>query len=357
MKTNFKPKSGLGGQLRSAGAALFLLSGLAAVGQPFASPVGRWDVVMSGPRSGVAVMTFNPDQTISMTEVLVPKAHKGSGANDTRGDNSGDSRDGSSGVSSGASNGLPAHADLFGTFEFPRSELRSTNTDVGSSIFGSVFNVLTGEAPGQWGFDSAGRVIGFFTEVSAHSAIVTNVVPLGTNSPPFTDSIATNPVPFFLTNVSVVRITNAISFIGKVTAGKKLALVCSTPDGRATFTGLVPIPLTDISGEWFGTKMDQGLPYTEFFHLFVNDPSVNLYDVIGSGPGYDYGGTVIVSRQKKIGFGVSRFLPPEVPLVVRAVFGSVDLKRVKFSALGLENKQDGTLDRVSFKAGRSAGPD
>src|SRR5258706_6092993 len=106
MKTNFKLKNGLGGQIRSAGAALFLLGGLAALGQP--SPVGTWDVVMSGPRDGVALMSFNSDQTISMTEVLVPNPNRNRGFNQTRGLN-GDGRDGSG----SATNGLPAHVDPF----------------------------------------------------------------------------------------------------------------------------------------------------------------------------------------------------------------------------------------------------
>jgi hypothetical protein len=355
MKTNFNLKNGLGGPIRSAAAALFILGSFGGVCQPFSSPVGTWDVVMSGCRDGVALMTFNSDQTISMMEILVPKPTRNSGFSQTRGPNGDSSR---TGTVDGSTNGLPVHTNIFGGVSFPVPDFNQTNTDTGTSINGSVLAVHGGEEAGRWGFDSGGRIIGFFTELSPASALVTNLIVLGTNNPPFIDNpTLTNSVPFYLTNVTFLRFTNAINFTGKVTLGAKPRLtgVCSTPDGKATFAGLPPLPQTDFSGAWFGTKVDEGLPYNEFFNLSVEDAAENLYGVDGSGPGYTYSGSVIVSRQKKIGFAVGRNLPLGSPEIVRAIYGSVDLRHVRFSGKGWENKASGTIDRVSFKAARNGG--
>lgn len=361
MKTNFKFKNGLGGQLRSAGAALFLLSGLAAVGQPFASPVGTtWDVVMSGPRDAVALMTFNDDQTISMTEILVPKAHKAASFNDIRAVAGSDSRDGSVGVV----NTLPAHTNLYGLIEFPLLERPLTNSD------GSVLNVQDGVPPGQWGFDIRGRVVGFFTEVSPPT-VVTNIVPIGTN---FTIIIVgtnnvTNATPFFSTNVTVQRFTNAVSFLAKVTAGKRMTGVLSTPDGRSSFNGLPPIPLTGVSGSWFGMKTELGLSNNEFFDMVGGGVNNNLYEIDGNGPGYSYTGVAIVSRQKKIGVVLMHDVtsdlnhpadsdplpdtdvPPDIDPIVRAEVGTINLKRASFNARGLENTSGG---RNTYRAARTS---
>ncbi|MEY2427729.1 MAG: hypothetical protein QOJ40_614 [Verrucomicrobiota bacterium] len=379
MKTNFNFRNGLGGQLRSAGAALFLLSGFAALGQPFASPVGpTWDVVMSGPRDAVALMIFNDDQTISMTEVLVPKAHQAASFNDIRAVPGSDSRDGSGGVS----NGLPAHVNIFGWFSFPSSDFAQTfmidATYVTSSgittgpITNGVLNVHAGSPPGQWGFDTGGRVVGYFTELSL-GVLQTNTVQIGTNA--IVDvSVApnvTNQVPIFLTNVTAVRITNAIQFTAKVTVGKRLTAVLSTPDGKATLRGLPPLLLKDISGSWYGTKIEQGLPYNEFFDLeFPEFPDAfnMIYDIDGNGSGYSYTGGAIVSRQNKIGLVVSRDVladqdhpadgdpipdtdsSPSVNPLVRAEVGTINLKHGRFTSRGIEGKSDAGDKRNSYKA-------
>ena len=364
MKTNFKLKSGLGGQLRSAGAALFLLSGLAALGQPFSSPVGTWDVVMSGPRDAVALMTFESDQTISMMEVLVPKAHKDSGLNGTRGSGVGaNSRDGSGGVV----NTLPAHTNIYGWIQFPLAERPLTNSD------GSVLNIQDGVPPGLWGFDMRGRVVGFFTEISPPS-VVTNIVPIGTN---FTivfvgTNTITNATAIFATNVTVQRFTNAVSFLAKVTAGKRITGVLSTPDGKSSFNGLPPIPLTDVSGNWFGFKTELGLPYNEFFSMSGFGVNNNFYDIDGNGPGYSYTGSAIISRQKKIGVVLARDItsdlnhpadsdplpdtdvPPDIDPIVRAEVGPIDLKHAKFNARGMENTDGINDNRNTFRAARTS---
>src|SRR3954462_3571697 len=78
--------------------SLLMLAGLNAVAQPFASPVGDWDVVMSGSRVGVARFTFNGDHTISASEVMIPKEFitkpKSGAIDDTRGTGGNDGRTG-----------------------------------------------------------------------------------------------------------------------------------------------------------------------------------------------------------------------------------------------------------------------
>src|SRR5207302_5128628 len=103
-----------------AAATLLLLGTQAVRGQSFPSPVGFWDVVETGGRSGVAAMRFLPDSTISIDEIVVPKAARNS--NSSIGRNSGDvGRTGGGG--NGGTNSLPAHTNLFGSVIFPAADI------------------------------------------------------------------------------------------------------------------------------------------------------------------------------------------------------------------------------------------
>jgi hypothetical protein len=157
-------------------------------------------------------------------------------------------------------------------------------------------------------------------------------------------------------------LTNAISFTGKVSAGsdpvkRRLALVCSTPDGKVTFSGLAPIQLVDLSGSWYGTEKAQGLPYNEIFQIETLD--TNFYSVTGSGPQYeDFGlghtfdGVVLVSRRNKIGFVVAHpVLASQVD--IRAVIGPINLRKSTFTGNGLNSSAYAGNLPVSYKGSRS----
>jgi hypothetical protein len=323
--------AGLRAALLAAGVLAGALAGVAQA-QPFASPVGTWDVIQSGPRSGVAQMTFNSDFTIAMQEVIVPNVPQStSGSGSTAiGRNSGISSTRDGVTSGGTTNGLPAHTDLFGFFSSPRSD------DPAGALI-----LHHGVPAGQWGFDTAGHLIGFFVEVSAPSAITTNAP-----------------------DVNYTRITNAISFTGRVTLNNRnptnshLTLVCSTPAGKVTFSGLTLIPVTDISGSWYGTEIAQGLPYNELFS--VSNVDTNLYNVTGSGPqyedfglGFNFVGQILVSRRNRVGFVTSHPVTNSPLPEVRAIIGPINLRRFNFSGRGWDSSDYAGQRPVSYRATRS----
>ena len=311
-------------------AASLLLFGLSASAQPFSSPVGEWDVVIGGARQGVAKLTFNSDGTLDVSEVLVPKVpgvNSGNGGDDSRG-GGGDA--GRGGPTGGGVVVLPDHTNLHGFFVTGQQD---------EVLFSGNMIIHGGVPTARWGFDTSGRIIGFFSEISAPITITTNT----------TDAI---------TNVEFLRITNAISFTGKASSsGSRLTLLASTPAGKSTYSGLPPIVLPDLSGSWYGTKVQEGLPYNDFFTMGSVDGFNTRYGIDGEGPSYVFSGVAIVVRQKKMGIALSIVRPHNPPpgtgddLIVRAVLGSVNLPRATFSGRGLEDTATG-IDAITFKAAR-----
>ena len=119
-----------------------------------------------------------------------------------------------------------------------------------------------------------------------------------------------------------VEKTNAISFVGKAVAGKRLTLVSSTSFGKVNYTGIPAVALTDFSGSsWSGMKRSNGQFFVEFFNMSSpGDASYpNIYPVSGAGPGYSLQGHAMISAQKKIGFSV------RANGVLRASVGSFNL--------------------------------
>jgi len=334
-------------------AASLLLFGLSASAQPFPSPVGDWDVTVEGADDGVAQMHFASDGTFSMDLIHYPPWMLRGSSSSTASRGGDDSRGGS--LTNSGPTSLPTHTNLHGGLHIPVSD-----TIIGS---GDLLWLHRGHSVGHWGFDVSGRLIGFFADISAPLSITTNVVQ---NQEAFDNGQISVAAGAFITNVEYLRITNAISFTGKVTSNSRLTLLCSTPNGKATYRGLPPIQLPDLSGSWYGTKIQQGLPYNDFFTLSNPDSLFTIYTVSGEGPSYIYdsttpglgGGTTIVTRQKKMGFALQivrpHLLPPtDAPdrLVIRAVTGRVNPTRATFSGRGVEDA-DLTVDPITFKAFR-----
>jgi hypothetical protein len=319
MKTNLATK-GSRGWFRGLVIAAALLSpgGIATMclAGPFDSPVGpTWDCVMSGNRKGLASITFSgdgsPGSSFTGFEILVPKAPKQSSSSSGRG-GSGDGRTDSDG---------------------------NTGTK-GTQIFGA-------EIPsGPWSFDSKGRVIGFFAETAPTGPCVTNTVTTITLTTNGSEVVVSSNS---ITVVDCPAITNSISFIGKVVPGERLTLVCSTPFGKVIYRGVPTVPLTDISGSWYGTKKtsEPKLSFTEFFTLTPID--VNLYDFESIGPGYSYGGTLLVSKQKKM--AIVAGLDPNDDFV-RAVTGPYLPGKGKAMLRGWDQPAGPFTNRVQFNVTR-----
>src|SRR2546423_4178587 len=223
MKINFETVRRLPRALKGAAAvAGLLLSGAAAVAQPFASPVGTtWDVLLSGNRSGVGFIDFADDGSFTITEFVVPNvpsASSGSVVDEGRGFGGDDSRNGFVFASSSSSSvGVPTIV-----------------------IFGE------GTAAGRWGFNSQGNLIGFFSEVSGEICTTNEVVV--TNS--VDGTITTNE------NRHCTFNTNEVSFSGKVVAGRHITLSCTTGGRRTLYRGLPQITLTNIAGSWYCNRIE-----------------------------------------------------------------------------------------------------
>lgn len=116
--------------------AIVLLGGSASVGLAQNSPVGTWDVVLSGTQRGVAQITFASDMTLSGFEIIAPRSTKTPGT---------------------------------GGEEDPRNP---TGDDGRTPPINEEFTTPTnffGAAPlqGTWSFDSRLRVVGVMNELSS----------------------------------------------------------------------------------------------------------------------------------------------------------------------------------------------
>jgi len=376
-----------------AGAGLLLAGAQSARGQG-ASPVGFWDVVQSGARTGVASMNFSNDFTFSMDEIIVPNQPHSNIQNVGR-DGGGTGRNPGS-DQGGSTNTLPPHSDLFGGEIFPVQNITNilpqvlvqmtTNLDVVdvTNIPYSTTNIFFAGVPaGEWGFNTAGKLIGFFTEVSGPSAYITNVVASVTNDYGFFNNLiavtnisidaggnsttnvsATNLVlhltnVVYTTNITVDRLTNQISFTGKAVPGQRLTLDFQTPAGEVIARGVVPTPLANAAGQWYGRKKNQGLTFYEFFNVSTNNPLINRYFVDGSGPGYAFGGHMLISRQKRFGIGSTVItLGQDVgsldqPVVVRAIVGPINSQRTFSGAKGIQGTGAADDLRFNYNGGKS----
>lgn len=245
----------------------------------FPSPIGTWDFVLSGSDQNGLV-------TLAFAENEFEKTFSGYGI-------------------------------LVPKLKNAATNDRNNGFDPGRGV-GSGTNLVTittnlfGFAPidnGIWYFDSRGRVLGQF-EIPVQEG--TNVI------------------------------SHGVSFIGKVTPGKRLTLVASTPTGKVIYKGVPFRDLPTLPLYWNGFKKQEKLLSIERFLL--SPVGNNLYMMDGFGPTYDYfgsefGAVCIASRQKKIAF-VALEVPHEgTNVVLRASFGPL-----RTGPNGIQAKTKGAAD-------------
>jgi hypothetical protein len=140
-------------------------------------------------------------------------------------------------------------------------------------------------------------------------------------------------------------VTNQLSFAGRAVADRRLTLVASATLGRVTYSGRPASLLPDISGNYYGIKRVSRSPNSpEFFTLKPNE-RLNVYDVVGSGPGYSYQGVGLLSSRNRIGFALG--LDPD-QTVLRAVIGSLNPRRLTAKLHGLEERNGEDKPRINF---------
>jgi len=185
----------------------------------------------------------------------------------------------------------------------------NVSTSSTTNMFGSW--LLTG----IWSFDLRGRVIGQYNQV-------TTVVEGGTNR----------------------FVTNAMSFTAGVRPGRAITLNAQGPSQTVQLRGRPTIPLTDLTGSYYGTALKDGIYYLEFFNL-TPAGTPNLYDVVGSGPDYDYSGIALLTRQGQFSINSAT---EGTNAVIRTVSGP--LRTVSFPPTGtLAGEETGSQSRIQFR--------
>ena len=352
MKTKFALIKSLGGYLRlGAAAGTVLLScglPLHARAAAFASPVltngSAWDVNLSGSRQGLAQMQFfdggTPDtRTFAILEIVVPPRPSSSSSSGS------DGRDGT-----GERNPGGGDATRNGFISTGSSTISVVNTT--PQLFGEELS-----SSGFWGFDTGGRLIGFYGE-SLGLICTTNTVTI-TNC--INGDIPGQPCGF-VTNVDTVTcvsVTNGVNFIGTVAPNQRLTLTAQTTGRKFALHGLPGVALTNIAGMYTGSRTVRGVTTFELLTLSPLPPPVqlpgmvNVYDVLGGSADYSYnvfGGTAMLSRSGKIAFAVP--LDPDGS-VFRATIGGFDRMHLRFSTLGVEQTAGPLGDFIRFKGALS----
>jgi hypothetical protein len=311
MKFNISKRTQWGLRLLGVAGVASLLSAFPArSATPFQSPAGTWDFVESGSREGLAYITFADDFTFSGYEILVLKP-KSSEVVDAR----------NGGVD--ATRGVTPPPPVVGG---------------GTNIFGFEF------INGPWSYDSRGRIIGFFQEVISGTCTTNEVV---------TTTVTTNSSGATITTSSTNEVincssaTNGVSFLGTVVANKRFLITCKTPGGRVSYRGVPFAAVTNLSGMWYGNKVQPGQDSTEFFTLSPSDLMPNSYFATGAGPTYSYtNGIVLVSSQRKLAFMANT---GGDNLTIRATIGSFNPKKLTSVTRGLEQGSGVITNAITFQ--------
>ena len=172
-----------------------------------------------------------------------------------------------------------------------------------------VYTNIVGSATldGSWAYDGANRITGFINEISASSA---------------TDFV-----------------TNGLSFRA-VVKPTRVTMLAFGNQGRITFKGIPLEATNDISGTYHATGRQRDLPFP-FVEIFeVSNVGLNDYEVIGGGPGYDYTGRFLVSRQRYAAFYQTRGLTYSNSLVT-VYAGPFNASKRKGSLTGTDGIRTG----------------
>lgn len=391
--------------------ALFLLSFTSGAQAALKWPTGTWDFVMSGPREGVALMTFSTNGTFVIHEVLVPKARRIPVTTGDQRDDLGDT--GRSPGNMSTNSPLPDHTDIYGGesmhgpwgfdtrgrvvgyfYEITEPTFSTNTIQISSAVFtgpaaiaetnysfqGREFCITL---PASFGTNTVLQSSSTFTVTNAPNVVETGrtnlnaqgfcvITPMGsltnTDNLTYTNVVYTNQQLCYAnivtytnqqtcyTNIiTAVAVTNAISFVGTVVPGRRFSMLASTPAGKVTYSGVPDVPLADISGSWYGTKHVGKLWYNELFTLTRVVPDANVYTVTGGGSATTYGGVAYLLPQRQLGIvlGIYPVFPVgadenAAPPTIRGVVGSFNPRRLSGALHGLEGEDFVNIQRFNF---------
>jgi hypothetical protein len=246
------------------------LGSSSALSQPV-SPVGTWDLLISGSERGIAYITFADDFSLSGYEVLSP-TKKGDPDTESRG----------------------------GT-----DEGRTVITTTPGSTPGTTTTVtnLVGAwgIVGTWWFDSKGRVAGFYSEGAQNASCTTNQQITSVVSNNIIDGLEISVTNFFTNDVILCvtnPITNGVSF-SAIARTTRLTIKTKGNNGSTTLKGIPAFEAPDVSGTYSVQGQKEGAPdFNEI--MTITTVGNNAFVFTGQGGGYDTSGVGLVSNQKQL---------------------------------------------------------
>ncbi len=250
------------------------------------SPVGTWDLLISGAEQGIAYITFSDDFSLSGYEAITPTLPS------------------------------PPSDNPRGFGENGRVITTTTSTGTTQTNFlGFAF------ISGTWSYDINGRVIGVLTEGNENSVkcttndLVTSSISNSTTVTIITNvdgSLTTNLTQFSTTNFftnTVINcttnpLTNALSFtasVGPAVNPSRITIKTVGSNTRTTLSGVPATTVPDISGSYYAMrKLGQGLYFTEFLTLTPSAQFFGGFDVQGQGSDYELTGIALLSSRKRL---------------------------------------------------------
>ena len=236
------------------------------------SPVGTWDLNLSGAMQGIAYISFDESGGLSGYELINPKS--------------------------------PAalSTDRGATDQSRTNDLSNSSSNIVLQGFAMI--------SGNWAFDQKGRVVGIYTEGGDNRECVTNteITTVVTNTViDFGTNVVTVTLTNYVTNVVTTCVTNAVtnglSFVATVRPNS-MTMKSTTTYGNVTLHGKQAIELADISGNYFATGRKTGAPdFNEFISLTPSE-FFNVYYISGIGAGYEVSGVGVISSTKRLGIAL-----------------------------------------------------
>lgn len=270
-----------------------------------------WDCAISGGgQKGLAVIRFSEDGTFIGYQILTANPKSATWTDPTYGRTpvvagrgaveTGRGTSGSSVTPTAATGGATS------TLVVPRTNL-----------FGFA------QISGPWRYDLKGRVVGFYSLQVASADAEEGVAE-----------------------------THGIGFTAKVSPGKRLTLLASTPGGSVTYSGAPVKDMPDLTGSWYATKVKNKQKLQEFFSLnsfAIDNPWIEAFPELatfsnmyftsdGQGAGYSFMGAAIFSVRKQMALVFQTLPSGATNGVLSTTLGSVAVKRtyVKVSSTGVE---------------------
>jgi hypothetical protein len=248
------------------------------------SPVGDWDLYIAGSQRGVALLTFNPDYSLSGIEIHNPGT-------------------------------LPKKPS-----DNPRGDINEDNPRGGTTVSGpNEFHYGSSVISGAWGYGLNGKIVG---SMILSSANITN----GWSFTGVAKGVSgSNP-----------RITLSVT---RSDSGLKSVM-------RGVIRA--PLPDISGNYSQAGTMRNRINNNSQDFSQIVgfSNPSGNIYDVSEIGPGYQGSGFAILTRNQRIGIYTEHVNPADGATNIVVLSGTFSTNKLRGSLTGYDGDKFGIKAKI-----------